>query len=150
MYTKSIETGKYPATVKIARVIALFIKASRINQIFHHDVDEILDLSQSKALNLVMWRVRVMQPMIPSPWRQGRSCPSLMFRKMDNKMSLENILQDKTYKINCKEKWYSVGKMIYLIKLVFYQLHLNLFASRFDIWNLDFIWKVPLLSPIQI
>ena len=49
-------------------------------------------------------------------------------------MSLENKLQDKTKKkISCKEKWGSVGKMTYLIKLVFYQKHLNLFASCFDV-----------------
>ena len=46
-------------------------------------------------------------------------------------MSLENKLQDKTKKkINCKEKWYSVGKMTSLIKFVFYQKHLNFFASN--------------------
>ena len=33
--------------------------------IFYHDVGEISDLSQSEALNLVMWRVMVMQPMTP-------------------------------------------------------------------------------------
>ena len=42
---------------------------------FYHDVGEISDLSQSEAPNLVMWRVRVMQPMTPSPWRRGRSWP---------------------------------------------------------------------------
>ena len=49
--------------------------------------------------------------------------PSLMFRKMDPWNVIRNILQDKT-KINCKEKWYSAGKMTFLIKLVFYQKHL--------------------------
>ena len=45
-------------------------------------------------------------------------------------MSLENKLQDKTKKkINRKKKWYSVGKMTFLIKLVFYQKHLNLFGT---------------------
>ena len=35
-------------------------------------------------------------------------------------MSLENKLQDKTKKkINFKEKWYFVGNMTFLIKLVF-------------------------------
>ena len=38
-------------------------------------------------------------------------------------MSLENKLQDKTKKkINCKEKWYSVGKMTFLIKHVYHGL----------------------------
>ena len=43
--------------------------------IFYHDVGEISDLSQSEAPNLVMWRVRVMQPTTSSPWRRGRSWP---------------------------------------------------------------------------
>ena len=43
--------------------------------VFYHDVGEISDLSQSEAPNLVMWRVRVMQPTTPSPWRRGRSWP---------------------------------------------------------------------------
>ena len=41
----------------------------------YHDVVEISDFSQSEAPNLVMWRVRVMQPTTPSPWRRGRSGP---------------------------------------------------------------------------
>ena len=43
--------------------------------LFYHDVAEISDLSQSEALNLVMWRVRVMQPTTLSPWRRGSSWP---------------------------------------------------------------------------
>ena len=42
--------------------------------IFYHDVGEISYISHSEALNLVMWRVRVMQPKTPSPWTRGRSC----------------------------------------------------------------------------
>ena len=41
--------------------------------VFYHDVDEISDLSQSETLNLVIWRVRVMEPTTPSPWKRGRS-----------------------------------------------------------------------------
>ena len=43
--------------------------------IFYHDVGEISDLSQSEAPNFVSteFRVRVMQPTTPSPWRRGRS-----------------------------------------------------------------------------
>ena len=48
---------------------------SRHNYPFYHDVGDISDLSQSEAPNLVMWRVRVMQPTTPSPWRRGRSWP---------------------------------------------------------------------------
>ena len=34
-------------------------------------------------------------------------------------MSLENVLQDKTNKkINCKEKWYCVGKFTFSIKKI--------------------------------
>ena len=62
--------------------------------IFYHDVGEISDLSQSETLNLVMWRVRVMQPTTPPPWRRGRSW--LQFNVQE--MSLENKLQDKTKK----------------------------------------------------
>ena len=50
--------------------------------IFYHDVGEISDLSQSEALNLVMWRVMVMQPMTLSPWRRGRSW--LQFNVQEN------------------------------------------------------------------
>ena len=48
---------------------------SRHNYPFYHDVGDISDLSQSEAPNLVMWRVRVMQPTTPSPWGRGRSWP---------------------------------------------------------------------------
>ena len=58
-------------------------------------------------------------------------------------MSLEIYCRTRLTKINCKEKWYSVGKMTFLIKLVFYQKHLN-------VWNLNFILKVPLVGPTQI
>ena len=39
---------------------------------FYQDAGEISDLSQSGALNIVMWRVSVMQPTTPSNWRRGR------------------------------------------------------------------------------
>ena len=44
-----------------------------LNVLFYHDVGEISYLSQSEAPNLVMWRVRVMQLMTPSPWIRGHS-----------------------------------------------------------------------------
>ena len=44
-----------------------------INILFYHDVGEISDLSQSEAPNLVMWRVRVMQPTAPPPWTRSHS-----------------------------------------------------------------------------
>ena len=40
---------------------------------FYNVVGEMSDLSQSEALNLVMCRVRVMQPMTPSPWKRGHN-----------------------------------------------------------------------------
>ena len=58
-----------------------------INTLFYHDVGEILDLSQSEAPNLVMWRVRVMQPTVIVG-------SILMFRKCMYEMSLENTLLD--------------------------------------------------------
>ena len=63
--------------------------------LFYHDVGESSDLSQSEALNLVMWIVRVMQPMTPSPWRRGRSW---LQWKWIHEISLDYILQDKTNK----------------------------------------------------
>ena len=57
--------------------------------------------------------------------------PSLMFRKMDPWNVIRNILQDKTNTINCKKKWYSVGTMPFLIKLVF----LSETLEFMNVWN---------------
>ena len=73
--------------------------------------------------------------------------PSLMFRKWVHEMSLEVYCRTRLTKINCKEKWYSVGKMTHWWSLsFFYQKHLNLFASCFKVWNLNLIWKLPLVG----
>ena len=86
---------------------------------FYHDVGEISDLSQSEAPNLVMWQVRVMQPTTPSPWRLGRSWPQFNVQENGPRNAIRNILQDKSYQNQLyKEKWYSVGRMTFLIKLV--------------------------------
>ena len=50
---------------------------------FYHNIDKISDLSQSKALNLVMWRVRVMQATTRLLGYEVVVGSSLMFRKMD-------------------------------------------------------------------
>ena len=55
---------------------------SDVSATFYHDVGEISVLSQSEALNLVMWRVRFMQPMTPSPWTRGPSW--LQFNVQEN------------------------------------------------------------------
>ena len=65
---------------------------TRLGDLFYHDVGEISDHSQSEALNLVMWRVRVMQPTTPSLGNEGVVGSSLMFRKMD----LWNIIRKYT------------------------------------------------------
>ena len=72
---------------------------------------------------------------------------SLMFRKMDawNVIRKYKIhCRTGLTKINCKEIWYSVGKMTFLIRL-FYQTHLHL-----NVLNFNFIWKIPVVSPTQI
>ena len=70
--------------------------------------------------------------------------PSLMLRKMDPLNVIRNIYcRTRLTKINWQEKWYSVGKITFLIKFAFYQKHLN-------VWNYNFIWKVPLVGPTQI
>ena len=56
--------------------------SQRVNHLLYHDVGEISDLSQSEAPYLVMWRVRVMQPTTPSPWRRGHSW--LQFNVQEN------------------------------------------------------------------
>ena len=66
--------------------------------LFHHDVGEISDLSQSEAPNLVMWRVMVMQPRPRLLGDEVVVGPNLMFRKMDPWNVIRNILQDKTDK----------------------------------------------------
>ena len=95
------------------------------NYSFYHDVGEISDLSQSEAPNSVMWRVRVMQPTTPSPWRRGRSWPQFNVQengsmKWNHEISLEIYCRTRLTKINCKDKWDSVGKITFLIKLVFF------------------------------
>ena len=60
-------------------------------------------------------------------------------------MFLEIYRWTRLTKINCKEKWYSVGKKTFLIKLVF----LSETLEFMNVWNLNFILKVPLVSPTQ-
>ena len=50
-------------------------------------------------------------------------------------MSLEIYCRTRLTKINCQEKWYSVGKIIFLIKLVFFSKTLEFMK----VWNLNFI-----------
>ena len=55
---------EYNYILQPPKYLLLFVNRFRYtnNNAFCHDVGEISDLIQSEALNLVMWRVRVMQP----------------------------------------------------------------------------------------
>ena len=72
----------------------------------YHEVNEMLNLSQPEALNLVTWRVKVMQPTTSSPWRRGHRWPnyesSLMLGKWVFETSIENMLQEETNKMILK------------------------------------------------
>ena len=72
---------------------------------------------------------------------------SLMFRKMDpwNAIRKYTAGQDQE-KINCKEKWYHVGKMTFSIYIYIFFIR----NTWIYVWNWNFIWKVPLVSPTQI
>ena len=70
--------------VMIVRSVLILLSSSnrKYESLFYHDVGEISDLSHSEALNLVMWRVKVMQPTTSFPWRRSRSW--LQFNVQEN------------------------------------------------------------------
>ena len=62
-------------------------------------------------------------------------------------MSLEIYCRTRLTKINFKDEWYSVGKITFFIKLV---LFLSAALEFVNVWTLDLILKIPLVSPAQI
>ena len=80
------------------------------NYLFYHDVGEFLTSDNQKNR---IWSCDESGLCNPRPRLVGDEVvvgPSLMFRKMDPWNVIRNILQDKTKKINCKEKWYTPVK----------------------------------------
>ena len=108
------------------------------NAIFYHDVGEISDLGQSGAMNLVTWRVWVMQPTTPSPWRRGHSWPQI---NIEENGFVKCYLKVYCWKGLTKDQlWREVVLCWYndfIDKACSYWKYFNLFATCFNMWNLN-------------
>ena len=70
----TIEELKSLKHVGIGTVVHMW-DVMHIKLVFYHAVGENWDLNQSEALNLVVWRIKLMQPTTQSPRRQSLSWP---------------------------------------------------------------------------